>query len=173
MIQSTFLSVVSLIITSAVSICLRKHTPPEDFLQSITADVTKPEILLLGCGDIRSCLYTLWNNFDSRHSRHFKDVHFVLNDISAAILARNILFLYLCTKKPNDKNDVIKWVASFWSIWFCHELLPQHKEVLMDALSQLLKWSHNIQSWSEIPLQKFIHFANSESLAKVHRIWQM
>ena len=122
------------------------NTPPEDLLQSITTDVSEPEVLLLGCGDIRSCLYTLWNNFDPRHSRHFKGVHFMLNDTSAAVLARNIMFLYLCTKMPSDKDDVMKWVASFWSIWFCHELLPQHKQVLMDALSQLLEWSKSIQS---------------------------
>ena len=152
------------------------NTPPEDLLQSITAYVSEPEVLLLGCGDIRSCLYTLWSNFDSRNSRHFKGVHFVLNDISAAILARNIMFLYLCTKMPSDKDDVMKWVASFWSIWFCHELLPQHKQVLMDALSQLLEWSKSAKSWSERTdnlLQKFIKFATSESLAKVRRIWQM
>ena len=92
------------------------NTPPEDLLQSITGDVSEPEVLLLGCGDIRSCLYTLWNNFDHRHSRQFKGVHFVLNDISAAVLARNIIFLYLCTKMPSDKDNVMKWLASFWSI---------------------------------------------------------
>ena len=137
------------------------NTPPEDLLQSITADVSEPEVLLLGCGDIRSCLYTLWNNFDPRHSRHFKGVHFMLNDTSAAVLARNIMFLYLCTKMPSDKDDVMKWVALFWSIWFCHELLPQHKQVLMDALSQLLEWSKSIQSWSkgnDNPLQNLIQF---------------
>ena len=151
------------------------NTPPEDLLQSITADVSEPEVLLLGCGDMRSCLYTLWNNFDPRHSRHFKGVHFVLNDISAAMLARNIVFLYLCAKLPCDKDDVMKWVASFWSIWFCHELLPQHKQVLMDALSQLLEWSKSTESWSERtdnPLQHFVQFTNSESLAKVHKVWQ-
>ena len=35
------------------------NTPPLDLLQSVTADVSEPEVLLLGCGDIRSCLYTL------------------------------------------------------------------------------------------------------------------
>ena len=133
-------------------------------------------MLLLGCGDIRSCLYTLWNNFDHRHSRQFKGVHFVLNDISAAVLARNIIFLYLCTKMPSDKDNVMKWLASFWSIWFCHELLPQHKQVLMDALSQLLDWSKSTESWLERTdniLREFIKFATSESLAKVHGIWQM
>ena len=152
------------------------NTPPQDLLQSITADVSEPEVLLLGCGDMRSCLYTLWNNFDPRYSRHFKGVHFVLNDISAAVLARNIIFLYLCTKMPRDKDDVVKWVASFWSIWFCHELLPQHKQVLMDALSQLLEWSKSIESWTEKtsnPLRKMVHFITPSTLAAVHKIWQM
>ena len=152
------------------------NTPPQDLLQSITADVSEPEVLLLGCGDMRSCLYTLWNNFDPRHSRHFKGVHFVLNDTSAAVLARNIIFLYLCTKMPNDKDDVMKWVASFWSIWFCHELLPQHKQVLMDALSQLLEWSKSIESWTEEtsnPLRKMVHFVTPSTLAAVHRMWQV
>ena len=152
------------------------NTPPQDLLQSITADVSEPEVLLLGCGDMRSCLYTLWNNFDPRHSRHFKGVHFVLNDISAAVLARNIIFLYLCTKMPSDKDDVMKWIASFWSIWFCHELLPQHKQVLMDALSQLLEWSKSIESWTEEtsnPLRKMVHFVIPSTLAAVHKMWQM
>ena len=152
------------------------NTPPQDLLQSITAGVSEPEVLLLGCGDMRSCLYTLWNNFDPRHSCHFKGVHFVLNDTSAAVLARNIMFLYLCTKMPSDKDDVMKWVASFWSIWFCHELLPQHKQVLMDALSQLLEWSKSIESWSEKAsntVRKMVHFITPSTLAKVHTIWQM
>ena len=152
------------------------NTPPEDFLQSITADVTEPEILLLGCGDIRSCLYTLCNNFDSRHSRHFKGVHFVLNDISSAVLARNIIFLYLCTKMPSDKDGIMKWVASFWSIWFCHELLPQHKQVLMDALSHLLEWSQSSDSWSVEagnPLRKLVNFVTPSTLAELRRMWQV
>ena len=152
------------------------NTPPQDLLQSITADVSEPEVLLLGCGDMRSCFYTLWNNFDPRHSHHFKGVHFVLNDTSAAVLARNIISLYLCTKMPSDKDDVVKWVASFWSIWFCHELLPQHKQVLMDALSQLLEWSKSIESWTEKtnnPLRKMVHFITPATLAEVHKIWQM
>ena len=152
------------------------NTPPQDLLQSVTAEISEPEVLLLGCGDMRSCLYTLWNNFDPRHSRHFKGVHFVLNDTSAAVLARNIIFLYLCTKMPSDKDDVMKWVASFWSIWFCHELLPRHKQVLMDALSQLLEWSKSSESWSEKtsdPLRKMVHFITPSTLAKVHKIWQM
>ena len=152
------------------------NTPPEDFLQSVTTDVSEPAILSLGCGDIRSCFYTLWNNFDQRHSRNFKGVHFVLNDNSAAVLARNIIFLYLCTKMPRDKDGVMNWVASFWSIWYCLELLPQHKQVLMDALSQLLQWSKSIKLWSEQvdnPLRTLVQFTTPTSLSKIRCVWQL
>ncbi len=37
------------------------NTPAEDFLENCTG-VKKPKVLVLGCGDIRSCLYTIWKN---------------------------------------------------------------------------------------------------------------
>jgi len=153
-------------------------TPPEDYLQSITDDVEIPKVLILGCGDIRSCFYTLWNNFDPHHSRTFKGVHFTLNDSSAAVMARNVLFLYLCTQMPDDPEAVKKWIASFWSIWFCHELLPDHHKVLMDALSQLVKWSKTKKSWESLnlehhPLYSLVSFSTPSTLEKLHNIWSM
>jgi len=151
------------------------NTPPEDLLQSITTDTSQPDILLLGCGDLRSCLYTLWNNFDRRHSQNFKGVHFVLNDISAGVLARNIIFLYMCTQMPASYDDQVKWVASFWAIWYCHELLPQHKEVLMDALSNLLRWSTSTKSWTESddnPLRLLVQFASKASHSQIYKAWE-
>ena len=152
------------------------NTPPENLLQSITGATTNPQVLLLGCGDIRSCFFTIWSNFYHKHSRHFKGVHFVLNDNSAAVLARNIIFLYLCTQMPSDYNDRVKWVASFWSIWYCHELLPHHKELLMNALSQLLKWSESVEMWSKSPdnpLRSLVQFVNITTLSNIHKTWKM
>ena len=152
------------------------NTPPENLLQSVTGPIPNPQLLLLGCGDLRSCLFTLWSNFYHKNSRHFKGVHFVLNDSSAAVLARNIIFLYLCTQMPTDHSDRVKWVASFWSIWYSHELLPHHKEVLINALSQLLKWSESIETWSkntDNPLRSLVQFADSTTLSKVHQAWKM
>ena len=151
------------------------NTPPEDLLQSITTDVPQPDVLLLGCGDLRSCLYTLWNNFDHKHARNFKGVHFVLNDINAAVLARNIIFLYLCTQMPTNSNDKVKWVAAFWAIWYCHELLPHHKRVLRYALSNLLKWSVSIESWKENkdnPLRSLVKYTTVASLSQIRQKWR-
>ncbi|XP_065897337.1 uncharacterized protein [Dysidea avara] len=152
------------------------NTPPDDLLQSITTDTPRPDVLLLGCGDLRSCLYTLWNNFDHRHARRFKGVHFVLNDISAAVLARNIIFLYLCTQMPLNCNDNLRWVASFWAIWYCHELLPHHKKILMNTLSNLLRWSSSIKSWNENTdnsLRLLVQFSCSTHLSQVHEVFKM
>ena len=40
------------------------NTPAEDFLENC-ADTLQPSVLALGCGDLRSCFYTLWKNFDA------------------------------------------------------------------------------------------------------------
>lgn len=152
------------------------NTPPEDLLQSVNRVVKEPQILLLGCGDLRSCFFTLWSNFYRKHLQCFKGVHFVLNDSSAAVLARNIIFLYLCTQMPADYSDRIKWVASFWSIWYCHELLPHHKEVLVSAISRLLRWSGSCEAWSENtenPLRSLVKFFTPATLSKVHHVWKM
>ena len=150
------------------------NTPAEDFLENIT-EIETPTVLLLGCGDVRSCFYTLWKNFDPQHKRHFNGVHFVLNDCSAAVLARNILFLYLCLQMPSKKEDEKRWVASMWSIWYCHELLPEHELVLRDALTNLLRWSGNLQSWSEMttnPLNKIVRFASTSTLHQIRYYWE-
>ncbi|XP_065911531.1 uncharacterized protein [Dysidea avara] len=152
------------------------NTPPEDLLQSVCDGVEFPEVLILGCGDIRSCFYTLWNNFDPQHSRSFKGVHFVLNDSSVAVVARNVLFLYMCTQMPSDQAAVKKWIASFWSIWFCHELLPDHNQVLTNILSLLVKWSKDIDTWSSSvgnPLKSLVQFATTGTIKKVNKIWAM
>ena len=151
------------------------NTPAEDFLESIT-EINEPAVLLLGCGDIRSCFYTLWKNFNPQNKRHFSSVHFVLNDVSAAVLARNIIFLYLCLQMPKEKEDVKKWIAALWSIWYCHELLPEHKRVLKDALTNLLRWSGSTESWSKNlanPLRSIVKFASPNTLCKIQKVWNM
>ena len=151
------------------------NTPAEDFLENITDEV-EPVILLLGCGDIRSCFYTLWKNFSPEYNGRFSGVQFVLNDYCAAVLARNILFLYLCFQVPDGREEIRKWIAALWDIWFCHELQPEHKHVLNDALSQLLSWSENLQVWSEStdnPLCKIVRFVSEATLHDIKKVWIM
>ena len=132
---------------------------------------------MLGCGDIRSCFYTIWKNFDPFHRCHFNNVHFVLNDCSAAIVARDILLLLLVTTVPNKGDSMLfkKSIAALWSIWFCHELLPEHNKALKESLHNLIEWSESMEVWSTTshnPLQKTVDFSCTQSLQKVRAFWQ-
>ena len=155
------------------------NTRPEDFLESVK-DECNPLILVLGCGDIRSCLYTLWKNFD-RFVGHdcFEGVTFNLNDVSAGVLARNILFLYLIMKMPDGVKNPQKmkeWISSVWSIWYCHELLPCHKRIFHDALRTLLRFSESTEHWVESkdnPLHYIVKFQNGYTLQQIRKMWRM
>lgn len=84
-------------------------------------------------------------NFDANGLSRFDGVHFVMNDNNAAVHARNILFLYLCLRMPEDDRHIKKWLCGIWAIWFCHELYPEHIEVLDDSLRVLCRYS---DAWS-------------------------
>ena len=149
------------------------NTPPEDFLQSVSvADSREPTVLSLGCGDMRSPMFTILNNFGFKGKNNgFTGVKFVLNDRSASVLARNILFLYLCTTMPESIDKRKEWIASVWSLWYNHELQPQHKQMLEAATQQLLSWSSTWNIWSHCPLSKFMQFSSPATFAKVKATW--
>ena len=147
------------------------NTPAEDFLQSVSlADCRDPTVLSLGCGDMRSPMFTIFNNFglDGEVSGGFSGVNFVLNDRNASILARNILFLYLCMHLPESSMERKKWIASIWAIWYNHQLLPEHNKVLLSALEELRKWSC---TWHECPLGKVVKFSSPATFAAVKKVW--
>ena len=150
------------------------NSPAEDFLQSVSlADCREPTVLSLGCGDIRSPIFTIFNNFglDGEVSGGFSGVHFVLNDRNASILARNILFLYLCMHLPESAMERKKWIASVWAIWYNHQLLPEHNKMLHSALEELRKWSCTWHEWSKCPLGKVVKFSSPATFAAVKKVW--
>ena len=150
------------------------NSPAEDFLQSVSlADCREPTVLSLGCGDMRSPMFTIFNNFglDGEVPGGFSGVHFVLNDRNASILARNILFLYLCMHLPESAMERKKWIASVWAIWYNHQLLPEHNKMLLSALEELRKWSCTWHEWSKCPLGKVVKFSSPATFAAVKEVW--
>ena len=152
------------------------NSPAEDFLQSVSvSECCRPTILSLGCGDLRSCMFTILNNFgfEGDYCNGFKGVKFVLNDRSAAVLARNILFLHLCMIMPKDEIGKKEWIASVWSLWYNHELLPPHNAMLRSALDQLIEWSGTWQDWSVCPLGKVVRYSSPAAFASVKKMWDL
>ena len=154
------------------------NVPAEDLLENCTRSSLQPSVLILGCGDLRSCFYTLWKNFDfsiSNAPKKFNGVHFVMNDYSAAIIARNILFLYLCIYIPSAEEGRKKWLCAMWAIWYCNELYPCHIDLLDSTLKKLIHFSTTIEQWSlrDNPLHEHVRFTSPKYLCEVSDVWKM
>ena len=120
--------------------------------------------LVLGCGDIRSCFYSLWKNFDVKGRPRFDGVHFVLNDISAAVLARNILFLYLCIQMPEEEGAVRSGCGLFGIV------MSYHYDMLNDSLKALCSFS---EAWSDKsnPLYSLVKFVSHTTRNEIWSTW--
>ena len=125
-------------------------------------------------------MYTLWKNFgiDGKSCSTFKGVDFVLNDCSASVLARNVLFLYLCLQMPkydskSARREWLEWIASVWAIWYNHELAPQHHHVFTSALDQLLEWSDTSQGWGKCSLGQIVSFSSLTTFNEIKRVWYL
>ena len=149
------------------------NTPAEDLLQSVSVtDCREPTVLSLGCGDMRSPMFTIFKHFgfEDEVANRFAGIEFVLNDRSAAVLARNILFLYICTTM-SECADRKEWIASIWSLWYNHELQAHHKNILDRAVDNLIEWSSSWEHWSQCPIGKVVYFSSPATFAKVKVIW--
>ena len=153
------------------------NSPAEDFLHHCvkTAD---PKVLVLGCGDLRSCFYTIWKHFNPSaptSSKQFKSVSFTLNDYIAAIIARNVVFLALCIQLPQEDAEKKKHLCAMWAIWYCHELYPNHNKLLNSALETVVNFSSSLEQWSSQsnPLHKIVQFTSSSTLDEVAEVWKM
>ena len=162
-------------------------TPAEDLLEGVST-IKEPMVLLLGCGDLRSILYSIWKNFnatnskkgddgDQKESCRFTHVKFVMVDYCAAVLARDILLLYLCVQRPKEEatNCTAKWLGAIWSIWYCHELLSHHERTLSNALSALVGFGTGIKAWSssDNPIGSFVRFSSKYMLKGICDVWKM
>ena len=125
-------------------------------------------------------MYTLWKNFgmDGKSCSTFKGMDFVLNDCNASVLARNVLFLYLCLQMPkydskSARREWLEWIASVWAIWYNHELAPQHHHVFTSALNQLLQWSETPQGWEKCPLGQIVSFSSLTTFEEIKNVWAL
>ena len=151
--------------------------PVKDYLESCSGE-QKPSILLLKCGDILSCCYTIWKNLDhtiSNAPKRFHGVEFTLNDHSAAVQARNIVFLHLCFELPETELERKKWLSAMWAIWYCHELHSYHQTYLDASLRFLLKFSTSLKKWTckENPMNHLVKFTSSTCLSNIAQVWKI
>lgn len=84
------------------AVCLTRDIPPEE----------PANVLLLGCGDPRSVLFTIF----SEPQKKSRALDFTCYDIEPAVLAHNVLLLTLLADSQLDTNSIWNIDSTFTSM---------------------------------------------------------
>ncbi|MCJ1288093.1 hypothetical protein MMC26_007447 [Xylographa opegraphella] len=166
----TFVNIISFFypLGNTPAVCLTQDLPPQQ----------KANVLLLGCGDVRSILFTTYADKDAR-SRH---IDYTCCDHEPAVLgmyfrllvnaritassARNILLLTLILDYTDGSKD-----TSIWNIYY-HLLLDDESLALLQTQAQkLFSLSASFQKWHTSKYGKLLKMCDQGTLFRTRKIW--
>ncbi|KAG2074819.1 hypothetical protein BDR04DRAFT_1171329 [Suillus decipiens] len=123
----------------------------------------KADVLLLGCGDPRHILYTVYTN-----SITSRKLDFTCCDIESAVIARNvILFTFLAVEGS------VRKVPQIWNIFFHFFLDKASHDLLISQCRRLVELSGDLDSWNNGPYGHCLRMCTGDTLAELRRLWQL
>ncbi|GJE85083.1 DUF4470 and zf-MYND domain-containing protein [Phanerochaete sordida] len=140
------------------------NTSPTNLLQHIPPE-NDACILLLGCGDPRNILYTLYESGGNPASAE-RRLDFTCCDIEPGILARNILLFTLIAEGEHTKQPQV-----LWNIFYHLRLDSTSLSVLHEHAAKLAGSSVNLDTWHASTYADFIDITTTSTLAELHRYW--
>ncbi|KAG8782474.1 hypothetical protein FRC12_020788 [Ceratobasidium sp. 428] len=132
---------------------------------SLTQDLSPEQpadILLLGCGDPRNILYTLFSDAVTPVGPRKLDI--TCCDLEPAILARNILLFTLL--EDNQPIDQI------WDIFYHFKISDQASATLTRQSQRLYDLANDIETWQQSLYGSFIKFVDTRTLAQLRKYWK-
>ncbi|KAF7363888.1 hypothetical protein MSAN_01046800 [Mycena sanguinolenta] len=133
--------------TSAVSLA-RDVAPDQDL-----------SLLLLGCGDLRNVLFTLF----SEHETATRKLDFTCVDYEPAILARNVLLLSMIIDDKDAEN--------VFDIFFHLYLEKESLALLVSQCRILFDASATFQGWKESRYGSTLRMSSEHTLTELRRHW--
>ncbi|RVD88680.1 uncharacterized protein DFL_002856 [Arthrobotrys flagrans] len=121
------------------------------------------EVLLLGCGDVRNVLFTLFTESSDTANEAHRKYHFTCCDVEGAVIARNILLMAMILK--NEESSIM------WPIYYDVFMSEKCSEALKGHLKELLSASEDIYSWLKSDTGKVLTLGSRYTLAVVRRFW--
>ncbi|KAL2128425.1 hypothetical protein VTI74DRAFT_9200 [Chaetomium olivicolor] len=120
-------------------------------------------ILLLGCGDARNILYTLFTE------RGFPDrrLDFTACDIDENTIARNIL---LFTFILDDEKDVSP--LRIWNIYYHFYLDNPDMVLVCTQAAKLVGYAKSLEVWHASPYGNTLRFCDEGTLSLVRAVWE-
>ncbi|KAA1466961.1 hypothetical protein DENSPDRAFT_862780 [Dentipellis sp. KUC8613] len=132
--------------------CLTRDLPPE----------TSAAVLLLGCGDPRNILFTIFCEPKEAH----RVLDFTCCDIDPAILARNVLLLSMITEPQLE-------FTSMWNIFYDMYLDKESHRILIDQCKRLIDCSQTLQEWHQSPYGKVLRMCSNYTLERIRHHWKL
>ncbi|KAJ7833273.1 hypothetical protein B0H13DRAFT_2428613 [Mycena leptocephala] len=132
---------------------------------SLTRDLapeTDGTILLLGCGDPRNILYTIF--CEPEHLNRTLD--FTCCDMDPAVLARNVILLTLIADNQTASTTM-------WNIFYHMRLDSASLAVLVSHCQKLLAMSATLKQWRSSPYSHFIGMCTQYTLTELRRHWSL
>ncbi|KAF9562457.1 hypothetical protein CPC08DRAFT_706665, partial [Agrocybe pediades] len=136
------------------------NTPPVCLTQDLSPD-EDAQILLLGCGDPRSILYTVHVDLAS----DYRNLDITCCDWEPAILARNVILLSMAAVGVPAVNA--------WSIFYHFFLDDATHAILLSHCKDLLDASSSTVTWAASKYARYIRFCTDHSLVEVRRHWRL
>ncbi|KAF8535830.1 hypothetical protein BDD12DRAFT_796758 [Trichophaea hybrida] len=136
------------------AVCLNENMPPE----------SPANILLLGCGDPRNILFTLYLTEQSFNSK----LDFTCCDVEPAVLSRNVLLFTLLADDTFEKNK-----ERVWNIFYHFYLDQLSLQLLQSQCKRLLEFSKDIGVWNKSPYAKYLRMCTEDTLAQLNLHWQL
>ncbi|KAG6831983.1 hypothetical protein H0H87_003127 [Tephrocybe sp. NHM501043] len=138
------------------------NTPPVSFTSSLSHE-TPAAILLLGCGDPRSILYTVYAELGSHRM-----LDFTCCDAEPAILARNALLLTMIIDENSQQIQ-----DSVFNIFFHFFLDKRSLALLQKQCQKLVELSTSMESWERGEYSKLLRICSTHTLDVLHQQWAL
>ncbi|KAI6100532.1 hypothetical protein F5141DRAFT_303100 [Pisolithus sp. B1] len=138
------------------AVCLTEELPPEH----------NANVLLLGCGDPRHILYTVYADASILSEPRKLDV--TCCDVDAAVLARNtLLFTLLADDAAEDR------LSSIWNVFY-HMMLDENSlSLLIKQCRKLVPLTETLDSWKQGPYAHFVTMSSPDTLFEIGRFWKL
>ncbi|KAF2502343.1 hypothetical protein BU16DRAFT_554409 [Lophium mytilinum] len=137
------------------------NTPAAFLTQSIPPEQSV-DVLLLGCGDVRSILFTAYMNQNNDH----QTLDFTCCDIEAAIIARNVLLFTMISEDDVGVRD-----ETLWNIYYHFYLDDESLASLLFQSQKLLAAASTLDHWHDSKYGRFLKFCDANTISGVKAIW--
>ncbi|EAS32822.3 uncharacterized protein CIMG_03846 [Coccidioides immitis RS] len=133
------------------AVCLTQSLPPDQ----------DAALLLLGCGDVRSILFTAYAGIGSD-----RDLDITCCDIEAEIIARNIILFTLIIDDVKSEN-----IKRIWDIYYHFQVDDDSLGLLREQASRLKGIASTAEGWNNGNYGHILRFCDSYTFSQVMRLW--